>query len=62
MRVRTLNPNGFRTGQWATIIGNARRDDRRPLLIVKFEDDVVDLWVADDEDGQYEFEGEELNG
>lgn len=53
-QVRTMHPYGFRSGVWADLITTDTREDGRPTWLVAFPDGVTDVWVADDEHGQYE--------
>lgn len=57
--IRTMNPYGFKSGQWAHLIDLQYVDDRACYL-VRFEhgnpiDWVVDRWVVSDTQGEYEF-------
>lgn len=56
--VRTMHPYGFRSGKWAEVIASDQREsDGRPTWLVRFDDGMTDVWVADDEQGEYEFGG-----
>lgn len=52
--IRTMHPNGFRSGQWATLLSIAPAEDR-DCYLVQFPDGATDFWVVDDPDGKYEF-------
>jgi hypothetical protein len=52
--IRTGHRHGFRCGQWARLLYQAESRGR-PCYVVAFEDGLMDNWVIDDPDGQYEF-------
>lgn len=54
VEVRTMHPYGFRSGKWARLVVSDTRLDGRPTWLVAFPDGVTDVWVADDEQGEYE--------
>ena len=64
--VRASNPNAYRCGQWARVVGmgwlprrfgeNPR--DPRAVMIVEFVDGVRDTWALDDPDAGYEYNGQ----
>lgn len=45
---------GFRTGEWANLVGSAQIN-KRMCYVVEFPDKVRDFWVISDSMGQYEF-------
>ncbi len=67
-RIRATNPNGFRCGWWAEIIGAGIYNSThravavaidgatRPTYMVVFPDDTADLWPVNDPSDPYEFE------
>ncbi|AZV00783.1 hypothetical protein SEA_KIKO_62 [Gordonia phage Kiko] len=55
-RVRGTHPYCYRSGEWATIAGETRRQaDGVPLWLVEFADGATDEWVQDDPAAGYEF-------
>jgi hypothetical protein len=52
--IRTGHRYGFRCGQWARLL-HQTESRGRPCYVVAFEDGLMDNWVIDDPDGQYEF-------
>lgn len=54
--VRNHASHGFRSGEWALIAREDRReDDNRPTWLVVFPDGATDVWVTDDASAQFEF-------
>ena len=62
--IRTLHHYGFRKGEWALVtdvkmmrpqVHPAFKPLMRPVYEVTFPDGVVDHWVLEDKDGNYEF-------
>ncbi len=59
--IRHAHPNGFRSGQWATIKAVVPADGRECYL-VEFPDGVTDFWAIGDPDESYEFGPPALEG
>lgn len=57
-RIRTNHPDGYRSGEWATLVNDHIDHAGRRCFLVRFPDGASDLWVADDPDGEYEFADE----
>lgn len=57
-QIRTNHPDGFRSGEWASLVNEAIDHSGRRCYLVRFADGASDWWVADDPDGDYEFEPE----
>jgi len=53
--IRTMHPDGFRSGQWATLLCRAPGNNEDDCYLVEFPDGATDFWVVDDPDGKYEF-------
>ena len=59
--IRTTAPWGFRSGDWAEIVGvrmvlpEDGRTGYRPCFVIRFQDGVEDFYVINDEDAHYEF-------
>jgi hypothetical protein len=61
-QIRTMHPDGFRSGAWAELLTTVPApetlgDIDRSCYLVRFPDGVEDFWVVGDPDGQYEFRG-----
>lgn len=54
IKIRHTHPNGFRSGEWATIKAVVPGDGRECYL-VEFPDGVTDFWAVEDPDEPYEF-------
>jgi hypothetical protein len=52
--IRTMHPYGFRSGQWATLLGERVCRNRR-CYVVRFGDGVTDFWPVADKAAMYEF-------
>jgi hypothetical protein len=57
--IRIMHPHGFRSGQWARLIGTTDlpmfpEGDRRCYL-VEFPDGKADFWYVNDPQARYEF-------
>lgn len=52
--IRATHPYGFRSGEWATIIGVIWMNGQ-PCYEVQFSDGKVDQWPIHDEWDDYEF-------
>lgn len=57
VQIRATHPYGFRSGQWAIVIGVVwSNEHNRPCYKVIFpEDAVVDFWPLQDTSDSYEF-------
>jgi hypothetical protein len=60
-QIRSVHRNGFRSGEWADLLGVVVYEGR-PCYVVLFRNDEavrhaveLDLWVCSDSDGNYEF-------
>ena len=58
-QIRGTNPNHFRAGRWADLVGvdliSSLKGELRPNYLVKFDDGESDHWLVDDLDAGYEF-------
>lgn len=57
-KIRHTHPDGFRSGEWATLKGMAQ-DGPREVYQVRFDDGVVDWWAVEDPLEPYEFDMDE---
>lgn len=53
--VRQTHPYGFRSGQWAQIVGVDESVYGRPCFLVVFPDGATDGWPCVDPSAGYEF-------
>jgi hypothetical protein len=54
VHIRATHPSGFRSGEWAEILGVEWKKDR-PCYRVRFLDDKEDSWPVHDPADPYEF-------
>lgn len=54
--IRATHPSGYRSGQWAKVIGTEWSiDHKRPVFRVQFVDGMTDTWPVYDPSDPYEF-------
>ena len=57
--IRATHPYGFRSGEWAELVGlNFDHIPLRPCFFVRFPDGVTDYWPVYDKNEPYEFKEE----
>lgn len=54
-QVRSTHPYSFRSGEWATIVREDKREDGKDTWLVQFPDGVTDVWLQFDSPARYEF-------